>query len=123
MRTAEGTCAEGDAVDDLEYLAEHPFEYADADMKLSMEVCPTCAALQEPHVRVRLELSDQPGKEADRREFATVTHALNALLHFACKLSEKDYRSIWDLVYSVAAWRMMLPGVVTLPPSQAPKAH
>ncbi len=109
-------------MDDLKYLEDHPFKYADEHMDVVMEVCPMCQALQSPHVKVRVDFACDPTEPA-RQEYHTVDHGLHGLLCLACKLAENNQAGVWDFIYSMAAWRMMLPGVQALPTPPKSRAH
>lgn len=105
-------------MDALKYLAENPFTFKDEHMDVSMGVCLTCRAMQEPHVLVYAQSSDTPHEPPEQLEYDTVEHALVGLLRAGYTLasSEPPHPSAWDFIYSIAAWRMMLPEV-QVPPS------
>ncbi len=111
-------------MDDLKYLEEHPFKYADGRLDVSMGVCLTCSAMQTPHVLVYMQTIETKDEPPERLEYPTVHHALLGMLRAGYTLanSEQPHPSAWDFIYSVAAWRMMLPGTLMLdtPPKSRP---
>jgi hypothetical protein len=109
-------------VDDLKYLEEHPFKYADEHMDVVMEVCPTCQVLQQPHVKVCMRFG-KDDREPAHIEYDTVTHGLEGLLRAALTLVAGGQPGAWDYVYSIAAWHMMLPGTPMLETPPKSRAH
>jgi TRAP-type mannitol/chloroaromatic compound transport system permease small subunit len=91
-------------------------------MEASMEVCLACSKLDVPHVKVRLQYTEATDPAAIM-EYDTVEHALVGLLRAAYTMAEGGHYATWDFIYSLAAWRMMMPGFQNLPTPMPSRAH